>query len=164
MPTSTPVVDDGLGLHVGAPTAYCRYAPHRRRWLRELGTWLAFRSISALAEHRPDLAAAADWLASHLAQLGLQHVRVLDGPAGGAPSVYADWLHAPGKPTLLLYGHFDVQPVGPLGEWRTPPFVATLRKAAIYARGASDDKGQLFIQLKALESYLATQRRLPLNL
>ena len=83
---------------------------------------------------------------------------------GGHPSVYGDWLQAPGKPTLLLYGHYDVQPVDPLGQWRSPPFKATIVGENLYARGASDDKGQFFIHLKAVESYLRTTGQLPINI
>ncbi len=95
--------------------------------------------------------------------LGLHHVQILPGPNGGHPSVYADWLLAPGQPTLLLYGHYDVQPIDPLREWRTPPFRATRIGQNLFARGASDDKGQFFIHLKAIESYLATSGSLPIN-
>jgi acetylornithine deacetylase/succinyl-diaminopimelate desuccinylase-like protein len=93
----------------------------------------------------------------------MRHARILPGPNGGAPSVYADWLDAPGRPTVLLYGHFDVQPAEPLTAWRTPPFRATIAGSNLFARGASDDKGQLFIHLKALESHLASGGRLPVN-
>jgi acetylornithine deacetylase/succinyl-diaminopimelate desuccinylase-like protein len=103
-------------------------------------------------------------LARHLAEIGLHHIQILPGINKGAPSVYADWLLAPGKPTLLLYGHYDVQPVDPIKEWRSPPFKASIIGDNLYARGASDDKGQLFIHLKAIESYLRTNRRLPINI
>lgn len=146
-----------------APIDYSRQPAIRGKWLNELTALLAFPTVSALPRHQKDLAAAAFWLQKHLAALGLQHCQVLPGPHGGAPSVYADWLNAPGKPTVLFYGHYDVQPVDPVTEWRTPPFRATLSGQKLFARGASDDKGQLFAHLKALESYLATGRSLPLN-
>lgn len=143
--------------------AYSRQPARREEWLRELEILLAFPSISTLAARRRDLAAAAHWLKRHLEGLGLYHAQVLPGIEGGAPSVYADWLLAPGRPTLLLYGHYDVVPVDPLSEWHTPPFQAIRSGQNLFARGASDDKGQFFIHLKAVESYLETVGRLPLN-
>jgi acetylornithine deacetylase/succinyl-diaminopimelate desuccinylase-like protein len=145
------------------PLTYSRQPVRREQWLKELARLLAFPTISALPTHRRDIAAAAHWLKEHLIRLGLLHAQVLPGPNGGHPSVYADWLLAPGQPTLLLYGHYDVQPVDPLREWRTPPFSATRLGPNLFARGASDDKGQFFIHLKALESYLATRGALPIN-
>ncbi len=146
-----------------APLRYSRHRSNQKRWLQELGELLAFPTISAQPRHRPDIEAAARWLREHLTNLGLTHAQILPGPGGGYPSVYADWLFAPGQPTMLLYGHYDVQPVDPLKAWRTPPFHATRVGAHLYARGASDDKGQLFIHLKAIESYLATIGSLPVN-
>jgi len=145
------------------PLQYSHQPTNRERWLRDLGELLSFPTISAQAQHRRDIEAAAHWLKGHLTQLGLRHVQILSGPNGGAPSVYADWLLAPGQPTLLLYGHYDVQPVDPLREWRFPPFQATIVGENLFARGASDDKGQLFIHLKALEGYLTTRGALPIN-
>jgi acetylornithine deacetylase/succinyl-diaminopimelate desuccinylase-like protein len=142
--------------------AHCRDGAVRRRWLAELCEFLAFPSVSASPARQSDLESCADWLAGHLQHLGLDNPAVLPGLDGAAPSVYADWLRAPGQPTLLLYGHFDVQPADPTG-WHTPPFQPTLIGGRIYARGASDDKGQLFAHLKALETWLATERRLPIN-
>jgi acetylornithine deacetylase/succinyl-diaminopimelate desuccinylase-like protein len=142
--------------HARSPTS-------RRRWLHELSGLLAFPTVSARPDCRPALEACARWLALHLRTLGLRDAQVLDG-AGGPPSVYASWRGAPSQPTLLLYGHYDVQPAEPLAAWRTPPFRATRAGQHLYARGASDDKGQLFIHLKAIECYLATSGRLPLNI
>jgi acetylornithine deacetylase/succinyl-diaminopimelate desuccinylase-like protein len=147
-----------------APLSYSYQNEQRSRWLSQLAELIAFPTISALPKHRRDLKACTQWLARHLAEIGLQHVRVLPGVNQGAPSVYADWLLAPGKPTLLLYSHYDVQPVDPIREWQSPPFKATIIGDNLYARGASDDKGQLFIHLKAIESYLRTNRRLPINI
>lgn len=147
-----------------APLHYSHQSEQRSRWLAQLSEFLAFPTISALAKHRSDIKACARWLAQHLAEIGLQHIQVLPGINGGHPSVYADWLHAPRKPTLLLYGHYDVQPIDPLKEWHTPPFQATVIGENLFARGASDDKGQLFIHLKAVESYLRTTGSLPLNI
>ena len=92
---------------------------------------------------------------------GLEHVQIMDTP--GHPVVYADWLNAPGKPTVLIYGHYDVQPAEPLELWTSPPFEATVRGENLYARGAEDDKGQVFIHLKAIEAFLKTGGKLPLN-
>src|SRR5574340_385629 len=89
---------------------YSHQPTNRQRWLRELGELLAFPTISAQSRHRRDIEAAAHWLKRHLTKLGLHHVQILPGANGGHPSVYADWLRAPGQPTLLLYGHYDVQP------------------------------------------------------
>jgi len=145
------------------PLTYSRQPVRREHWLEELGELLAFPTISAQPQHRRDIEAAANWLKNHLAMLGLHHAHVLPGIKDEPPSVYADWLLAPGQPTLLLYGHYDVQPVDPLKSWHTPPFQATRIGQNLFARGASDDKGQLFIHLKALESYLATVGALPIN-
>jgi acetylornithine deacetylase/succinyl-diaminopimelate desuccinylase-like protein len=143
---------------------YSQKPEQRLRWLSQLAELIAFPTISALPKHRKDIQACAQWLARHLAEIGLQHIQILPNPKGGHPSVYADWLQASGKPTLLLYGHYDVQPVDPLKEWRSPPFKATIIGSNLYARGASDDKGQLFIHLKAIESYLRTVGQLPINI
>src|SRR6266849_3087595 len=145
------------------PLLYSHQPTHQERWLIELGQLLSLPTISAMPQYRRDIVAAAHWLKQHLAQLGLEHIHILPGPNGGAPSVYADWLLAPGQPTLLCYGHYDVQPVDPLRDWRTPPFQATRIGQNLFARGASDDKGQLFIHLKAIESYLKTVGSLPIN-
>jgi acetylornithine deacetylase/succinyl-diaminopimelate desuccinylase-like protein len=147
-----------------APLSYSRHNQQRSRWLSQLAELIAFPTISAQPKHHRDLLACAQWLARHLAELGLQNVQILPGIKGSAPSVYGDWLHAPGRPTLLLYGHYDVQPVDPLHKWRTPPFQATVIDKNLYGRGACDDKGQFFIHLKAIESYLRTTGRLPLNI
>ncbi|MDM9580110.1 dipeptidase [Nostoc sp. GT001] len=147
-----------------APLDYSQQTQQRSRWLSQITQLIAFPTISAQPKHRRDLQACAQWLARHLAELGLHNVQILPGIKGSIPSVYGDWLHAPGKPTLLLYGHYDVQPVDPLGAWQTPPFQATIIGENLYGRGASDDKGQFFIHLKAIESYLRTTGKLPLNI
>jgi len=145
------------------PLQYSYQPNNRARWLRELGDLLSFPTISAQSQHRRDIEAAALWLKEHLTRLGLRHAQILPGPNGGHPSVYGDWLLAPGQPTLLFYGHYDVQPVDPLRDWRTPPFQATRVGQNLFARGASDDKGQFLIHLKAIESYLKTVGSLPIN-
>ncbi len=141
------------------------YRPaNQERWLRELEELLSFPTISAQPQHRRDIEAAAHWLKEHLSQLGLRHAQVLPGPNGGHSGVYADWLLAGGQPTLLFYGHYDVQAVDPLSDWRTPPFQARQVGQNLFARGASDDKGQFFIHLKAIESYLSSVGSLPINI
>jgi acetylornithine deacetylase/succinyl-diaminopimelate desuccinylase-like protein len=104
---------------------------------------------------------AAEWLLEQMRGMGLEHVEIF--PTGGHPVVYADWLHAPGKPTVLIYGHYDVQPAEPLELWTTGAFDPTVRNGELYARGAVDDKGQVFMHLKALEAHFKTAGRLPVN-
>ena len=120
------------------------------RFLEELKSLLRIPSISTLPEHAGDVRFAAQSLAGEMERIGLEHVRVIE--TSGHPLVYGDWLHAAGKPTCLAYGHYDVQPADPLDEWHTPPFEPTERNGNLYARGAVDDKGQMFMHLKALES------------
>lgn len=135
---------------------------HRDRFVEELKAFLRIPSISTLPEHKSDMEDAAAWLAEHLRGIGVETVEVL--PTWGHPVVYGEWMAAGDEtPTALVYGHYDVQPVDPLDEWRTPPFEPTIEGGNIYARGAADDKGQLFIHLKAVESYLETEGRLPIN-
>ena len=134
---------------------------HRDRYVDELKTWLAIPSISALPEHAGDVRRAAEWAADEMRRVGLQNVRLIDTP--GNPVVYGEWLGAPGAPTILYYGHYDVQPVDPLDLWQSPPFEATVRDGDIYARGASDDKGQVFMHFKALEAHMKQAGRLPVN-
>ena len=135
---------------------------NRDRYVDELKEYLAIPSISALPEHAGDVRACAEWTAAHMKRVGLEHVRIIDTP--GNPVVYADWLHAAGAPTILFYGHYDVQPVDPLDLWESPPFEATVRAGEIYARGAADDKGQVFMHLKAVEALLGRSGRLPVNI
>jgi acetylornithine deacetylase/succinyl-diaminopimelate desuccinylase-like protein len=135
---------------------------NRDRYVEELKQYLAIPSISALPQHAADVKRAADWTADALRSAGLQNVRLIDTP--GNPVVYGDWLNAPGKPTILYYGHYDVQPVDPVNLWTSPPFEATVRDGEIYARGAADDKGQVFMHIKAVEAYLSQGGSLPLNI
>jgi acetylornithine deacetylase/succinyl-diaminopimelate desuccinylase-like protein len=135
---------------------------NRDRYLDELKTLLAIPSISALSEHRADVRRCAEWCGEEMRRIGLRNVSLLETP--GYPIVYGDWLEAPGAPTILFYGHYDVQPVDPLELWQSPPFEATIRDGEIYARGAADDKGQVFMHLKAVEAFLKDQRRLPINI
>ncbi|HEX5111078.1 MAG TPA: dipeptidase [Vicinamibacterales bacterium] len=135
---------------------------HRDRYVDELKQYLAIPSISALPQHAADVRRAAEWTAEALRQAGLQNVRLIETP--GHPVVFGDWLNAPGKPTILFYGHYDVQPVDPLDLWTSPPFDATIRDGEIYARGAADDKGQVFMHIKAVEAYLKQNGNLPINM
>ena len=135
---------------------------NRDRYVEELKQFLAIPSISAMPEHKDDVRRCAEWAAAEMARIGLENVRVID--TAGHPLVYADWLHAEGAPTVLFYGHYDVQPVDPIELWLTPPFEATVRDGDIYARGACDDKGQVFVHLKAVEAHLRKAGRLPINL
>jgi acetylornithine deacetylase/succinyl-diaminopimelate desuccinylase-like protein len=130
------------------------------RFLEELKNLLRIPSISTLPENAADCRKAAETLAAELTRIGMENVHLKE--TQGHPLVYADWLHAEGKPTVLVYGHYDVQPVDPIDEWHTPPFEPTERNGNIYARGAVDDKGQVWMQVKALESLLAGGA-LPLN-
>jgi acetylornithine deacetylase/succinyl-diaminopimelate desuccinylase-like protein len=131
------------------------------RFLEELKDFLRIPSISTDPEHAEDVARAARWVADGLRRAGLENVEVI--PTGHHPLVYADWLHAPGKPTVLCYGHYDVQPPDPLELWHTPPFEPTLRDGNLYARGSADDKGQMYMHVKAIEALMAVHGRLPVN-
>ncbi|HTK56334.1 MAG TPA: M20/M25/M40 family metallo-hydrolase, partial [Gemmatimonadales bacterium] len=122
------------------------------RWLKQLTEFLAIPSISTLPDHTADCLKAADWLMVELRRLGCPKVELLEGR--GHPTVWAESPKVAGAPTVLIYGHYDVQPVEPLEEWTTPPFQATVRNGNLYARGAVDDKGQVFTMLKAYESVL----------
>jgi acetylornithine deacetylase/succinyl-diaminopimelate desuccinylase-like protein len=135
---------------------------NRDRYIEELGTYLAIPSVSALPEHARDVRRCAEWTAGEMGRIGLEHVRLIE--TAGNPVVYGDWLGAEGAPTILFYGHYDVQPVDPVELWTTPPFEATVRNGEIYARGAADDKGQVFMHLKAIEAYLQNGGRLPCNM
>lgn len=135
---------------------------HRDQYIEQLKGLLAIPSISALPEHRDDVRRCAEWFVTELQQIGLTNVGLHETP--GNPVVYGEWLGAPGAPTMLFYGHYDVQPVDPLELWESPPFEATVREGAIYARGAADDKGQIFMHLKAIEAHLKEAGNLPINI
>jgi acetylornithine deacetylase/succinyl-diaminopimelate desuccinylase-like protein len=135
---------------------------NKARYLDELKELIAIPSISTNPENRPDILRCSEWLSGHLRKIGMQNVQVFQ--TKGHPIVYADSLLARGKPTVLLYGHYDVQPVDPLELWTSPPFVLTERGENLYARGSADDKGQVFIHLKSIEAYLKNGKQLPINL
>lgn len=146
------------------PDAALVYAHERReRYLGALVDLLRIQSISTLPEHAPDMERAAEWLAGALRAAGMSRVEVM--PTGGPPVVYAEWLGAgPKVPTLLAYGHYDVQPVDPVDEWLTAPFEPSVRGDDLFARGSSDDKGQIFAIVAAAEAHLQSTGRLPINL
>src|ERR1019366_328790 len=131
------------------------------RFLEELKALLRIPSISTLPENIGDCHFAAEVLAAELSRIGMENVRLIE--TEGHPPGSGDWLHGAGNPTVLAYGHYDVQPPDPLDEWLSPPFEPTERDGNLYARGAVDDKGQMYMHVKALESLLATGGSLPLN-
>src|SRR5437667_4958767 len=134
---------------------------HRPRFLHELLDFLRIPSVSALPEQAGDVQRAARWVAERLQRAGLEGVQIL--PTGGHPVVYGEWLHARGKPTVLIYGHFDVQPADPVELWTSPPFEPLVRDGRVYARGASDDKGNMLIPILAVEALLQADGALPVN-
>lgn len=134
---------------------------HRERFLNELIRFLAIPSVSSATEHRVHVHRAADWVEQRLRQAGLTAVTVLN--AGPFPVVYGEWTQAPGRPTVLIYGHFDVEAAGRLADWTFPPFEPVVTRDRIYARGASDDKGNMLIPILAAEALLQTEGALPLN-
>jgi acetylornithine deacetylase/succinyl-diaminopimelate desuccinylase-like protein len=130
--------------------------------LKELKDFLRIPSVSTLPENKGDCRRAAETLKAELTRIGMEHARLIE--TAGHPLVYADWLHAAGsKPTALFYGHYDVQPSDPLDEWLSPPFEPQERDGNLYARGAADDKGQVWAQVKGLESLMAANGKLPIN-
>ncbi len=139
------------------------YQANRDRFLAGLTDLLKIPSVSTLPEHKPDVRRAAEFVANELRSAGMRGVEIIEGKGNQNPLIYAEWLEAPGKPTLLLYGHYDVQPPDPLEEWISPPFEPAIRNQNIYARGAVDDKGQTYLLLKAAEGFLKTERKLPIN-
>jgi len=135
---------------------------HDARHLEDLKTLLRIPSISSLPEHRDAVRRAAEWVAEHLRALGARDVTLL--PTSGNPVVYGVWPAPDGAPTAILYGHYDVQPPDPLDRWETPPFEPTVRDGRLYARGAADDKGNMFAAIKGVETYLAVHGALPVGL
>ncbi len=134
----------------------------RENYLDELGSILKIESISSDPSKKSEMKRCSHTLSQLMKAAGIEHVEIFE--TEGNPLVYGDYLHSPGMPTVLVYGHYDVQPVDPLAEWETPPFEANVRGDDLYARGASDDKGQLFIHLKAFETYKTLFGNPPLNL
>jgi len=142
------------------PTRALNYARiHRSKFVSELKEFLRFPSVSS--QRKDDITHCAKWLARHLQSMGMEQVRLVS--TRGNPLVFASWHEAQHRPTLLIYGHYDVLPGEPASNWTTPPFTPTIQGSNLHARGAADDKGQLFCHVKALESYLRTCRCLPVN-
>ena len=134
---------------------------HEETFVSELKEFLRFPSVSSQPKHAQDLKQCAEWLANHLLRIGMQRVKMI--PTRGHPIVYAEWKRSASAPTILIYGHYDVLPGEPLSAWKTPPFVPTVIGNNLHSRGASDDKGQLFAHIKAIECYLKTEPALPVN-
>ena len=145
--------------HEAEPDDYARR--HAPRFVRELAEFIRIPSVSSLSEHESDMRECAAWLVRHLRAIGLEGVRCWD--TGGHPVVCGHWLHAAGRPTVLIYGHYDVQPADPAAEWSSPPFAPAVRDERLFGRGSADDKGQMFVHLKAIESWLRTRRSMPVN-
>jgi len=136
------------------------------RFVEELKALLRIPSVSTAPEHVGDVRKAAEFVADGLRKVGMENVRLIETSTNertGHPLVYGDWLKVPGKPTVLLYGHYDVQPAEPLDEWKSAPFEPEIRNGNIYARGAVDDKGQMWMHVKALESLMTAEGGLPVN-
>jgi acetylornithine deacetylase/succinyl-diaminopimelate desuccinylase-like protein len=133
---------------------------HSDRFLEELKTFLRIPSVSAVSAHEGDVRRAAEWVRDQLTTAGVKSELV---ETKGHPIVYGEWLNAPGAPTVLVYGHYDVQPPDPLNEWKTPPFEPDVRDGLIYARGATDDKGQMLTHIKSVEAWLKAEKTLPVN-
>ena len=135
---------------------------HRETHIQQLLDFLRIPSVSALPRHKDDVRRAAQWAAEHLRAIGVPKVEILE--TGGHPIVYGEWTVDATKPTYLIYGHFDVQPVDPEHLWENPPFEPVIKDGRIYARGAADDKGCLFLALKAVEALAALDAQPPVNL
>ncbi|MBM4166673.1 MAG: dipeptidase [Ignavibacteria bacterium] len=135
---------------------------NKQRYLNELKELISIPSVSSQPQRSNEMKRCADWISNHLKSIGMNNIKIM--PTAGHPVVYADWLNAPGKPTILLYGHYDVQPEDPVNLWKTPPFEMTERDGNLYARGTADDKGQIFIHMKALEAVLTNEGNLPCNI
>jgi acetylornithine deacetylase/succinyl-diaminopimelate desuccinylase-like protein len=134
---------------------------NRDRFVRELVEWVEVPSVSSDPARAGDVRRGAEHLLAEVKRLGAGRAEIW--PTAGHPAVFAEWMQAPGKPTLLVYGHHDVQPVDPLNEWVSPPFAPAIRDGRLYGRGTVDDKGQVYIHTKAVESFIATAGRLPIN-
>ncbi len=135
---------------------------NREAYIEELKELLRIQSISTLPDHKDDMQACAQFVSTKLKDAGLSRVDIYQ--TEGHPIVYGEWLGAPGKPTVLVYGHYDVQPVDPIDLWNTPPFEPTIIDDKIYARGATDDKGQMFMHIKSVEAYFKVYGSLPVNM
>ena len=135
---------------------------NRESYIEELKEFLRIPSISTLPENSDDIKKCAEFVADKLKNAGMSRVEIFK--TEGHPLVYGEWLGAPGKPTVLIYGHYDVQPVDPIELWENPPFEPVIKDDKIFARGATDDKGQVFMHIKSVEAYFKTVGSLPLNI
>jgi len=135
---------------------------NHNKHIEELKELLRIPSISSLSDHKEDIQKAASWISNKLKSIGMEHVEIIQ--TKGHPIIYADWLYQENAPTVLVYGHYDVQPVDPIHLWETPPFQPTIRDEKIFARGATDDKGQMFLHIKAVETLLESEGKLPVNI
>ena len=133
----------------------------RERFIGELKEFLKIPSISTLSDHKKDMYTAANFVLQKLKDAGISEARLIE--TEGHPLVHGEWNGAPGKPTVLIYGHYDVQPVDPLNLWDSPPFEPVVKDGKIYARGATDDKGQMFMHIKSVEAFFKTKTKLPVN-
>ncbi len=134
---------------------------HHDRLIADLMSFLKYPSVSADSKYREGVLSCAAFLKGEVSRIGFEHATLIETP--GFPVLYADWCHAPGQPTVLFYGHYDVQPPDPLDLWHTPPFEPAIRDGQIVARGVSDDKGQVYCHLKAFELLFAAKKALPVN-
>jgi acetylornithine deacetylase/succinyl-diaminopimelate desuccinylase-like protein len=134
---------------------------HNDAHLKELSEFISFPSISSIPSHKPDIENAATWIVNKLKSIGLTNARIM--PTEGLPVVYGSWENAVGRPTVLIYAHYDVQPIKDSAEWHSPPFTAKIESGKIFGRGATDDKGGLMIPIWAVEAMLSTDKKLPVN-
>ncbi|MCK5456392.1 MAG: M20/M25/M40 family metallo-hydrolase, partial [Melioribacteraceae bacterium] len=135
---------------------------NRNRYIEELKEYIRIPSISTLKSSIPDIKKCRKFVADSLKKAGMKKVKII--PTSGHPLVYGEWMGAPGKPTVLIYGHYDVQPVDPIELWKSPPFEPVIKSGKIWARGADDNKGQNFIHIKSVEAFLKTTGKLPVNI
>lgn len=135
---------------------------NKQNYLNQLSTLLSIQSVSSQREHDGDTRKCAEWVRDEMQNIGMQNAKIFE--TKGHPIVYSEWLNAPNKPTILVYGHYDVQPVDPVNLWSSPPFETRIKDGDLYARGSADDKGQIFIHFKAIEAFLKNNGSLPLNI
>ncbi|MCB9247244.1 MAG: dipeptidase [Ignavibacteriales bacterium] len=134
---------------------------NKENYINELKDYLRIPSVSTSSSHKKDMLTCAKFVSNKLKDAGMTKVKII--PTKGHPLVYAEWLKAPGKPTVLVYGHYDVQPVDPIKLWKSDPFEPVVKGGKIWARGANDNKGQNFVHIKSVEAFMKTQKKLPVN-
>ncbi len=134
---------------------------NREKYIGELKDYLRIPSISTLAANKSNMKECAQFVSKKLKDAGMNKVKII--PTKGHPLVYGEWLKAKGKPTVLIYGHYDVQPVDPLNLWKSQPFEPVIKDGKIWARGANDNKGQNFVHIKSVEAFMKTSGKLPVN-